>query len=196
MKTFRELLLESPMRISGDAPFETLKHMTKSANGMRDDFTFIEDFKTVKIFKHNSLNWIVAGIFFTDKHDKEMFGIIGEISYTPQTFRSTSNKILKQRDIVSIDTVHVEEAERRSNLASEFYRILLKKYNVMSDKLQYEKAALMWKNFATETDNTIYIYDANKDEIISKMSTKTPDSHIWSEDTSKLKIRMIMVSNE
>lgn len=195
-KSFRELILESPMKISGDAPFETLKHMSKSKNGMKDDFTFITTFKTVEIYKHNKLDWIVAGMFYHDENtNKELFGIVGEISYTHQTFRSDANKILKQRDVVSVDTVHVEEASRRSNLASEFYKILLQKYNVMSDKLQYEKAAAMWKNFASETSNTIYIYDANEDKIISKMSGKTPDSHIWSSDTSKMKIRMIMVGN-
>lgn len=193
-KSFAELILESPMKMPGDAPFETLKHMSKSVNGMKDDFTFIETYKDVKIYKHNKLDWIVAGIYYHDANiDKELFGIVGEISYTHQPFRSTANKILKQRDAVSVDTVHVEEAARRANLASEFYKILLRRYNVMSDKLQYEKAALLWKKFASETDNVIYIYDANEDKIISKMSGKTPDSHVWSSDTSKMKIRMIMV---
>ena len=196
MKSFRELLLESPMKMPGDAPFETLKHMSKSENGIRDEFTYIDTFKDIEIYQHNSLDWIIAGMFYIDENtSKKLFGIVGEVSYTHRTFKSTANKILRSRDVISVDTVHVEEASRRSGLASIFYKILLRKYNVMSDKLQYEKAALMWKNFATETDNKIYIYDAHEDKIISKMSTKTPDSRVWSDDTSKMKIRMIIVPN-
>jgi len=200
-KSFKELLLESPMKMPGDAPFETLDYNSKSENGIKEEFDFLGEFQKIQIFKHKKLNWVIAGKFYTDENtSKKMFGIVAELSYTPQTFRSTSNKILLSRPVIGIDTVQVKEADRRSKIASAMYKTLLMKYNIMSDKLQYEKAALMWKNFATETDNTIYIYDAYLDKIISKMSSKTPDEHIWSDgsvgDTSKMKIRMVMVSNE
>jgi len=195
-REFKDLILESPMKIAGDAPFETLNGLSKSVRALNDEYKHIVNRGKFEVYEHKTKNLFIVGKFFQDEiTDTERFGIIAELSYSPQTFRSTANKILKQRDVVSVDTVHVHGDERQSGIASYLYKILLTKYNVMSDKLQYEKAALMWKNFASETSNTIYIYDANEDKIISKMSSKTPDSHIWSSDTSKMKIRMIMVGN-
>lgn len=195
MKSFRELLLESPMRIKGNAPFETLDGFTKSKRAMFDEYDYLEKFNKGEIFIHKKKNLLVVAIPYIDEvSNTDRYSIVAELSFSHETFRSTTHEILKRRDVISINTVHVKETHRQLGIASVLYKILLKKYNVMSDKLQYEKAALMWKNFATETDNVIYIYDANKDEIISKMSTKTPDSHIWSEDTTKIHIRMVMVN--
>lgn len=196
MKSFRELLLESPMKMPGDAPFETLNGLSKSVRALNDEYEYVVSYGKFDIFSHRTKFLLIVGQFFNDINTAtRRFGIIAELSYSKKTFLSTTNKILKAREVISVDTVHVRVDERQNGLASYLYKVLLKRYNVMSDKLQYEKAALMWKNFATETDNTIYIYDAHEDKIISKMSTKTPDSHVWSDDTSKMKIRMIMVPN-
>lgn len=131
MKTFRELLLESPIKISGDAPFETLNGLSKSIRALNDEYLYIKNFGKFEIYEHKTKKVIIVGKFFKDETtDKEKFGIIAELSYIPQTFRSTTNKILKQRDVVSVDTVHVHGDERQSGIASHLYKILLSKYNV------------------------------------------------------------------
>lgn len=192
----RNLVNESPVSLEGNAPFETLDNRSKSENGIKEDYYKISNFNSYEIYKHNTLDYIILGKWF-NTNKKNKFAIIAELSFISYTNKTLFNKFKKS--CIEIKTIQVKEANKREGLASYLYKFLSNNYIIVSDKVQYNGAVKLWKNFAKEEDVKVYIYDSIKDIIISKMSNKTPDNYIWSKgdknDYSKMKIQLLLIKN-
>lgn len=197
LKSLEEFLLEAPVIHQGDAPFETLNNQSISDSGIKDNYTKIAEYNNFDVFKNNKKDYIIVGNFYFDEISKKnRFGLVADLGFKEKSFRSTS-KILKGKNAIQIETIHVDTIYRRRNIASFLYKYLLKEYHVLSDKIQYQGAVKLWKSFIKETDSQIYLYDSKEDEIITKISNKTDHNSIWSDnpDYSKHKYQLLMVSN-
>ena len=191
-----ERMLESPVKISGDAPFETLNGRNKSIKALKEDFIKIGSIDNLDVYKHNNLDYIIVGDVYMDNLiGDERFGIIAELSYTIDKIKS-SNKLINGKEAIKIPTIQVKETHRRDKIASRLYLLLLDRYVVISDGVQYKGAVALWKSFVEIPGIKLYIYDIIEDKIISKMTAITHDNSIWSNgdlgDYSKNKVRLIL----
>lgn len=181
----------------GDAPFETLDGRSKSLKGIKDSFTKITIYKDFSIYKHKKLDYIIVGKFYDDDiTNKSRFAIVADMGFK-ESKAISYNKVFRKKNIIQVETIHVQQAMRREKIASFLYKYLLREYNIMSDKIQYENAVKMWKNFIKETDNTIYLYNSVEDKIITKITNNSNPNYIWKEfpDFEKHKYQLLMVQN-
>lgn len=203
MDKFREWLKErelnemSPVKMRGDAPFESLENESKSLDAMKSDFEKIGMLRDYTIFLHKRLELIkVAKIFFDDFLKEERWAIIADLSFKSEKLKS-SNKLINNKKAIKLNTIQVRESKRRDGIASDLYTFLLAKDTiVISDSIQYEGAVKLWKSFTKIPGIKLYIWDEKEDKIISKMTAKTNDNAIWSNgdlgDYSKMSTRLIL----
>lgn len=193
----KELNEMSPVRMSGNAPFESLDNESKSLSAMTDDFFEIGKINSNVVFKHKKFNIIkVARIYFDEIRQKERWAIIAELSFNSIKVKS-DNRLINKKDAIKISSINVREANRRDGIASKLYILLLNLgYIVISDGVQYEGAIKLWKSFIEIQGIKVYIWDEMEDKIISKMTSKTHDNSIWSDGTlnnySKMRVKLIL----
>lgn len=189
----------APVKMTGNAPFETLKGRSKSISYLTDDSFKIGELSdgTLEVYKHNKLDYIIVGAKYTDEVTKdERFGIVAELSYSTIKVKS-DNKLINGKDAIRISTIQVNEANRKERIASSLYQLLLNQdYIVISDGVQYEGAVKLWKSFTKIDGIKVLIWDEMKDVVISKMTAKTHDNAIWSNgdlgDYSKMSTKLIL----
>lgn len=187
----------SPVRMRGNAPFESLDNGSKSKYSMEDDFDVFAKIKDMTVFYYKKDNLIkVAKLYWDDVLKEERWAIISDLSFKTEKLKS-SNKLINNKIAIKINTINVREANRREGLASVLYSILLgKNFVVVSDGLQYEGAVKLWKSFTKIPDINVYIWNEKEDNIISKMTAKTHDNAVWSDgdlgDYSKMSTKLIL----
>lgn len=197
---FKKWVLQemAPIKMKGDAPFETLEGRSKSKSFIVDDSHKIGQIESYDVYKHNKLDYILVGKFYDDSVTKEpRFGIIAELSFTTIKVKS-DNKIIQGKDAIKISTIQVNEVNRKEKIATSLYVLLLNiGFIVISDGVQYDGAVKLWKSFAKIDGITVYIWDELQDTIISKMTSKTHDNSVWSNgdlgDYSKMSTKLILV---
>jgi len=198
MKTFKEYVDESPQKFTGNAPFEDMEKSdiinSISRKIMNLDYKLIKKnlIKGVDLYSHSNGTYYVLGKYFTNEHDKERFGVVTDISFKlSRSFRSKQRQ-LKGNKVIIINTIHTTKEWRGYGLSTALYSYLVNEgYMIISDKVQYEGAINLWKGFLDVPNSKVYIYNMQEDKIISKVGKNTNDSCIWSDDTSKQKIRLI-----
>ena len=194
----RELNEMSPVMMMGNAPFESLAGMSKSLDAMKSDFNKLLDIKDGYIvFKHKRLEYIIIAKEYDDLVLKEeRWAIIAEMSFKTEKLKST-NKLINGKEAVILQTVNVNEANRRDKFATRLYMLLAQYYIVVSDSIQYEGAVKLWKSFTKIPGIVLYIWNEKEDKIISKMTAKTHDNSVWSNgdlgDYSKMSTRLILM---
>lgn len=205
MLNFREWLKEkelnemSPVKMMGNAPFESLGNLSKSKNSLEEDYIKITELNEYDVvYKHKKLELIiVVREFFEELRQETRYAIIAEMSFKIDKIKST-NKLINNKEAVILKTINVREANRRQNIASKLYLLLSEYYIVISDSVQYEGAVKLWKSFIRIPNIVLYIWDEQEDKIISKMTSKTHDNAIWSngdlKDYSKMKVRLILIN--
>ena len=194
----KELNEMSPVMMMGNAPFESLAGMSKSRDAMKSDFDKLLDIKDGYIvFKHKRLEYIIIGKEYDDLILKEeRWAIIDEMSFKTEKLKST-NKLINGKEAVILQTINVNEANRRDKFATRLYMLLAQQYIVISDSIQYEGAVKLWKSFTKIPGIILYIWNEKEDKIISKMTAKTHDNSVWSNgnlgDYSKMSTRLILM---
>lgn len=188
----------APVKMSGNAPFESLDGESKSKSAMSDDFFEIGIVNDNKVFKHNKFDYIkVARLYYDDVKKEERWAIIAELSFTTIESLKSDNKLINKKPAIKIHTINVREANRRDGIASKLYTLVMSKgYIVISDGVQYDGAVKLWKSFTEIPGIKVYIWDEMKDVIISKMTSKTHDNSVWSDgnlkDYSKMSVKLIL----
>jgi len=119
------------------------------------------------------------------------FASIFELTYKHINGFKSKQKQLQNKDVIVIDTVRTAKDYRRNQIAQTVYETLLNKYVIVSDQIQYEGAVNLWKRIIA--NNVVYIYDILEDKIISKVTTKTHENQIWSDDASKRRMRLVAI---
>ena len=144
----KELNEMSPVMMMGNAPFESLAGMSKSHDAMKSDFIKLLDIKDGYIvFKHKRLEYIIIAKEYDDLVLKEeRWAIIAEMSFKTEKLKST-NKLINGKEAVILQTINVNEANRRDKFATRLYMLLAQQYIVISDSIQYEGAVKFWKSF-------------------------------------------------
>ena len=194
----KELNEMSPVKMRGNAPFESLDNESKSIDSMESDFTKIGKIRDYSVFIHNKFEIIkVAKLFFDDVLKEERWAIIAEMSFKSEKIKSI-NKLINNKKAIRLHTIHVRESNRRDGIASDLYNFLLSKDTiVISDSIQYEGAVKLWKSFTKIPGIVLYIWNEKEDKIISKMTAKTHDNSVWSNgdlgDYSKMSTRLILM---
>ena len=126
---------------------------------------------------------------------EERWAIIAEMSFKTEKLKST-NKLINGKEAVILQTINVNEANRRDKFATRLYMLLAQQYIVISDSIQYEGAVKLWKSFTKIPGIVLYIWNEKEDKIISKMTAKTHDNVIWSNgnlgDYSKMSTKLIL----
>lgn len=196
------VMSESPQKMTGDAPFEEVgfKMISSRSNRIVEmDFNLVTknflkvDNEELDLYSSKTHPYYILGRFYHEKEEEVRFATIFDISFrVKKNFRS-NHKQLKNKDVIVIDTVHTAKDYRGKEISQTVYEHILKKYIIISDKLQYEGAVNLWKNLIK--NNVVYIYNILEDKIISKVSPNTPESHIWTDDSSKQRIRLVMIPN-
>ena len=201
--SFREYLRqgklnESPVALSGHAPFESLDGESKSKSGMRESFEEFGKINDMTVFNYKKEDKLikVAKLYWDDVLNEERWAIIAELSFKSEKIKS-SNKLIDTKIAMRINTINVREANRRDKIASKLYGLLLNKnFVVVSDGTQYEGAVELWKSFTKIPGVNVYIWNEKEDKIISKMTAKTHDNAIWSNgdlgDYSKMSTKLIL----
>lgn len=200
---FREFLKEgiinemSPVRMIGNAPFESLNNSSKSATSLNDDFYKIYELDSdYLVYKHNNLDLIiVVREFFEELRKEKRWAIIAELSFKTSKIYS-EHKLIKNKDCIQINTINVREGDRKKNIATRLYLLLAEKYLIISDGIQYEGAVKLWKSFTRIPGINLYIWNEKEDKIISKITSKTHDNSIWSNGElgyySKMSVKLIL----
>ena len=201
--SFREYLRqgklnESPVALSGHAPFESLDGESKSKSAMKESFEEFGKINDMTVFNYKKEDKLikVAKLYWDDLLNEERWAIIAELSFKSEKIKS-SNKLIDTKIAMRINTINVREANRRDKIASKLYGLLLNKnFVVVSDGTQYEGAVELWKSFTKIPDINVYIWNEKEDKIISKMTAKTHDNAIWSNgnlgDYSKMSTKLIL----
>lgn len=201
--SFRERLREgeinemSPVRMIGNAPFESLGNSSKSTSALNNDFYKIEELdKEHLIYKHKKLDLIIVVRKYTDLvFNEERWALIAELSFKSTIIKS-SNNLINNKEAVHLNTINVREADRKNRIGTRLYLLLAERFLVISDSVQYEGAVELWKSFTKIPDINVYIWNEKEDKIISKMTAKTHDNAIWSNgelgDYSKMSTKLIL----
>ena len=188
----------SPVKMSGNAPFECLEGESKSLSAISDDFFEIGTINSNKVFKHNKFDLIkVTRLYYDEVKKEDRWAIIADLSFSIIENLKSDNKIINNKSAIKISSINVRESNRRDGIASKLYSLIMSKgYIVVSDGLQYENAVKLWKSFTKIDGIKVYIWDEMKDVIISKMTSKTHDNSIWSNgdlgDYSKMSTKLIL----
>lgn len=207
MKKFIDILLEkdtinlceSPQRMKGNAPFEEISFSTiatKSKSGVERDYNLYKsnfvkvNNENLDLYKSKTHNYFILGRFYKETETEERFAIIFDVSFRENKLKS-KQKQLNNKSAIIIETVHTAKDYRDNKIARTFYQTILEKYIIISDQIQYEGAVYLWKRLIKE--NVVYTYDILDDKIISKVSEKTPENHIWSDNESKRRIRLVAI---
>ena len=202
-KSFSEWLRQgelnemSPVRMLGNAPFESLSNSSKSTNSLIDDFNKIDDLdKDHLVYIHKILDLIIVVRSYDDMLLQEQrWAIVAELSFKTLKIKS-SNKLLNNKNAVQLSTINVREADRKNRIATRLYLLLAERFLVISDSVQYEGAVKLWKSFTKIPSINVYIWNEKEDKIISKMTAKTHDNSIWSNgdlgDYSKMSTKLIL----
>lgn len=206
MKPFRDLiedvnkvLREAPQKMKGNAPFEALtfdKISNISEKVMNMNFSLVsKNFITVKqdiydLYVSKNHPYYIIGKFYKETVNEDRFATIFELTFKINRHFKSKQKQL-QGDVITIDTVHTADDFIGNKIAQTVYTHLLKKFIIISDQLQYEGAVNLWKRLIS--NNVVYIYDILEDKIISKVTPNTSESQIWSNDSSKRRIRLVMI---
>lgn len=213
---FREYLAEksntkvnemAPQRMKGNAPFQDdLKNNridSISERGINNDYTLVEEnfINGLDLYKHKSSLYYVLGHFYKSQipedlaQDKSRFAIISSLSGKLEDHFYSKQKQLSRKKVITINTVHTTKEWQKQGISSALYKHIINDgYTIISDKIQYEGAVNLWKNFPFVPGTVTYVYNIKEDKIISKYSSNTPDSQIWSDDESKQKIRLVFAS--
>lgn len=187
----------APVKISGNAPFESLEGESKSLSAMEDDYYEIGTINESTVFKHNDFDLIkIARKYDDDVKNEERWAIIAELSFKSTVIKS-DNKLINGKKAIKIATINVRESNRRDGFAHKLYNLIMTKgYIIISDGVQYENAVKLWKSFTKINGIKVLIWDEMKDVIISKMTAKTHDNAIWSNgdlgDYSKMSTKLIL----
>lgn len=202
--SFREWLRQgeinemAPVRMRGNAPFESLDNESKSKDTMKADYEEFSKLRDMTVFYYKKEDKLikVAKLYWDDVLNEERWAIIADLSFKPEKIKS-SNTLINNKIAMKINTINVREANRRDGIASDLYNLLLSKnFIVISDGIQYEGAAKLWKSFTKIPDINVYIWNEKEDKIISKMTAKTHNNSIWSDgnlgDYSKMSTKLIL----
>ena len=201
--SFREYLRqgklnESPVRMRGHAPFESLEGESKSKSAMKESFEEFGKLRDMTVFNYKKEDKLikVAKLYWDDVLNEERWAIISDLSFKTEKIKS-SNTLINNKIAMRINTINVREANRRDGIASDLYNLLLSKnFVVVSDGTQYEGAVELWKSFTKIPGVNVYIWNEKEDKIISKMTAKTHDNAIWSNgdlgDYSKMCTKLIL----
>lgn len=187
----------SPVRMIGNAPFESLGNSSKSETALNDDFYKIDELdKEHLVYKHKTLGLIIVVRKYTDLiFNEERWATIAELSFKSVKVKS-SNKLIHDKEAVQLNTINVRESDRKNRIATRLYLLLAERFLVISDSIQYEGAVKLWKSFTKIPGIVLYIWNEKEDKIISKMTAKTHDNVIWSNgdlgDYSKMSTKLIL----
>lgn len=172
----------SPVKMIGNAPFDSLGNSSKSDNALNEDFYKISELdKEHLCYKHKKLDLIIVVRLYNDLVlNEERWAIIADLSFKTLKIRS-SNKLINNKDAIQLSTINVREADRKNRIGTRLYLLLAEEYLVISDSVQYEGAVKLWKSFIRIPGINIYIWNEKEDKIISKMTAKTHDNAVWSD---------------
>lgn len=193
MKSVYDYLTESPRKMKGDAPFSefseyVLKEKSKKVLDLYHSDTGFR-YRGMSLYKSDKSQTYIMGFFAED----DRLSVVNETTLV-ETKYTSDTKLLKGKKLVAIDTVHTSLYWRGEGVSGSMYRYILDQgYTIISDSLQYEGAVNLWKGFLRMQDVVVYIYDIQEDVIISKASPNTPESHIWSTNSDKERIRLVLV---
>lgn len=197
-------LYESPQRMPDDAPFEEVffDKITDISKRIIDlDYILVEkNFIEVKnnkldLYKHKDAKYYVLGRFYQDTKEKQRFAVIFEILLYDNEI-SSKHKLLKNRNIERVESVHTSKNFRGNKIATKVYKEIMKDSVLMSNQIQYRGAVNLWKTFIDNPKILVYIYDILEDKIITKVTKNTDIKHIWSDDSSKRRIRLLATFKE
>ena len=191
-----ELNETTPVRMRGDAPFESLDNESK--NAMKADYEEFSKLRDMTVFYYKKEDKLikVAKLYWDEVLNEERWAVIADLSFKTEKIKS-SNTLINNKIAMKINTINVREANRRDGIASDLYNLLLSKnFIVISDGTQYEGAVELWKSFTKIPDINVYIWNEKEDKIISKMTAKTHDNAVWSNgdlgDYSKMSTKLIL----
>ena len=203
--TFEEYLLEHPIRINKDADFEehpeglvisllSRKVLEADYDEINNNFITI-DTQKLSLYKHSRLDYYIIGFFIPE--DNNRFGIITNISFRKAPESKSNTKILPFVKPIAIQTIHTTTEWRGHGISSKLYHYIVNDlgYTIISDAVQFKGAVALWKRFPEVKGCSVYIYNITEDKIISKYTSNTPDSHVWSDDTSKMSIRLVFTKS-
>lgn len=203
MKRFLEYLQnlnESPQKMEGDAPFEEVSYNMIQSKSKRvlgldfdlyqKDFIVLKSGEKLDLYKSKVHNYFLLGRFYKEQEDEIRFAVIFDLSFKIEKYKS-KQKQLNGKEVITIETVHTARDYRGSKIAQQIYRMLLNKYIIMSDSIQYEGAVNLWKVIIK--NSTVYSYNILEDKIISKITSNTPDTQVWSDNESKRRIRLVAI---
>lgn len=186
--------------MKGDAPFETVNFQKIAsvskrwceieANLVKKNFITVKN-EAIDLYVAKDHPFYRLGKFYKETETEIRFAVIFELTFRLNSNFQSKQKQLAGKDVIVIETVHTSKDYRNSGIAQKFYETILSKFVIISDQLQYEGAVNLWKRLIA--NNNVFIYDILEDKIISKVTSNTPETHIWSDDSSKRRIRLIMI---
>jgi hypothetical protein len=182
MKSFKEYFLT-----------EMPQHYSSAISYMKDD-------KFTKLSKRNVMEYVLLGamdglVYMVDQE------LTSGFVFDEEDFNNTDNSILPAMRLSLRDTkidgfkqahfLRIRQKYSQKNITSTWYNLYVEKFNgIVSDFEHLEGGKQLWKSIiktATINPNTnvsLIDYDT-MDVLISNVTTNTPESDIWSSDSSK-----------
>lgn len=202
IQTFESFLIESPIRMKGNAQFP------EDADGYISSISKAVLEMDYKILKHNLIHgldlyihnngklYVLGDWIYDNFSDKDRFAVKNEVSISNSPMGYSKQKQFKDKKFVKINTAHTLTEWRGRGLSTELYLYILSMgYGIISDSMQYQGAVALWKNFPSVPQSTVWVYNASEDIIISRYTHNTPDTQVWSDDNSKGNIRLVFTKD-
>lgn len=188
---------EAPRKMKGDAPFPELSDLelrvisTKVLKKYKEHVD-IELPMKLSLYEDKSGNgYFVVGYF----SEEERFSVVTELA-VGFIDNESSTKQIKGKKLCQIESIHTCKEWRGAGISTALYTYILNKgYVIISDDTQYEGAINLWKGFLRVPNSKIYIYNIEEDIIVATFTKNTPMSHVWSDDDTKRKIRLVFVKD-
>lgn len=149
-------------------------------------YIFVDNFCNYKIY-----NLIESYDYIIGYYENNIFKKVAKIYF---------NKI---NDFYEVDTIYVSENSRRDGLATKLYTYFATKHNyvIIGSDMQRFGARRLWSKLSKIEELNASIIDFNTGEIIDSNVTiyhgsedSDFDSRVWSSDSSKRHIRLVLKS--
>lgn len=177
---------------------------TKSAHVVETKWILLGEIKADKsneifsIYKSPSGKAYICGDFVETSTGDRLFEIVFSIKLTEQKSIASVFKLSK---LMNVDGVEVKEDLQGDGIALAVYKFLVlkEKITILGDEIQYFGARKLWVRISKHTDVIVDIIDIEKDIVLERnvlLHHGTDDwdfdNRVWSYDTDKKDIRLIL----
>jgi len=198
-------IIVNEMSIAGYGSWEGSRNMvsTISTIPLKLNWTYLGKISTrnkdeYEVYLNSSKDTYVCGNIVSFENGDTMFEVDFEIKLSHKT---QIEKRFGMKNLMNVDGVKVNKNKQGQGIATSMYKFLVNQENltILGDELQYFGARKLWKRLSASEDMIVDIIDIDKDiylekDILLKHGDEDWDfdDRVWSYDTSKKDIRIVL----